>query len=526
MEISVTTAEMRAYDKYAIEKLKIPGLVLMENAGRSVAEAILRHYGPVKEKSVLIFCGKGNNGGDGFVAARYLHNRGANITIALTGKKSQLKGDARTNYEILRELVKNVRRPSVLRIVELQSRRILSMLPQPQIIVDAIFGTGFSGEVGGLVKDVIGWINKSKAWKISIDVPSGVGSNNGDITRHVVKADLCITLGFNKNDLFVGNTISYTNKLEVVDIELPNQVLKAKPPKTYIVSMNDVRIKLPVRSLNAHKHSVGKVFILAGARGFAGAAIMASTAGMKAGAGSVVLGVPYSVYPIVAKKMIEIMVEPLQETSDGTLGLASIKKIREFVDWADVIIVGPGLSRHAETQKVVCKIVTEVTKSTIIDADGLNALAANISALKRHKSKHLILTPHTGEFSRLSKLSITEIENNRIEVAREFAKKFRLTLVLKGSPTVTASGNGEVFINSTGNPGMATAGSGDVLTGLIGGLFAQKMQQTEAAYSGAFLHGRAGDLAKIKFGEKSMMAMDILRFIPAAIQETEQQISL
>ena len=526
MEVVVTSAEMQACDRYAIDTLKIPGLTLMENAGRGVVEMMEKHFGSLTGKTVVILCGKGNNGGDGYVVARHLFNRGAKVVVGVLGKGSEIKGDAKINYECLQRIAAKFKKGGMLQIQDLKSNKTLRLLPQADIVVDAIFGTGFSGEVRESYKSVIEWINKVDSKKVSVDVPSGVNANNGEISNVAVKADLTVTMALNKIGLIASGGMCCAGQVEVVDISIPKEIVALQKPTTFIVHGEDVRKVLPVRPLNAHKHSVGKIFVLAGSRGYTGAAAMTASSAMRAGAGAVILGTPNSVYPILAKKLTEVMVEPLPDTEEGTLSLAAFDKIQEHMQWADIIICGPGISRNRETCQLIWRIISECDKKMLMDADGLNNLSEKISLLKNHLSKEIIITPHMGELSRLTGLSVVEIEKDRVRIARQTAKQFRLTLVLKGAPTVTADETGMVYINSTGNPGMASAGMGDVLSGLIGGLWAQGMAKTEAAYSGVYLHGYSGDLAMKKYGEKSLLAMDVHSFIPQSILEVEGGITL
>ena len=525
MDAIVTSAEMRECDRYAIQQLGIPGIILMENAGRETAGMMEKHFGPIAGKTVLILCGKGNNGGDGYVVARHLFNRGARVVVGVLGKGSEIKGDAKINYESLQKIAAKFKRTGMLRIQDLKSSKTLRMLPDADIIVDAIFGTGFSGEVRESYKSVIEWINKAGGRKVSIDLPSGVNADNGEISNLAVKADLTITMALNKIGLITGAGMSCTGKVEVVDTSMPKQVVMLYKPRTFIIRSDDVCKVLPVRGLNAHKHSTGKIFILAGSPGYTGAAALAASTALIAGAGAVILGTPKSVYPILAKKLTEVMVEPLPESDEGTLSLDGYDKILKHLEWSDLLICGPGISRNSETCRLVWKIVSNYRKKILIDADGLNNISEKISILKNHPGREIIITPHTGELSRLTGILPPDIEKNRVIVARQIGKQFQLTVVLKGAPTVTADETGYAYVNSTGNPGMATAGMGDVLAGLIGGLWCQGMNRTEAAYAGAYLHGYAGDLAKIKYGERSLIASDLQRFLSESILDVESSIS-
>ncbi|MBI3586633.1 MAG: NAD(P)H-hydrate dehydratase, partial [Ignavibacteriales bacterium] len=300
------------------------------------------------------------------------------------------------------------------------------------------------------------------------------------------------------------------------------QVVSSSPKfKTHLVEARDVGGMLPPRPSTAHKYTVGKVFVLAGSKGYTGAAALCATAVLKSGAGAVVLGTPESVYPVLAKKLTEPIVIPLPATSEGTVAKTGYDVILERANWADVLVVGPGLSQNPETQELICELVTHYSGNIVIDADGLNAIAKMFLKKKQLIKGPCILTPHGGEFSRLTGKSSKEIETNRIESARIFATATKRTIVLKGAPTATASADGHVYLNSTGNPGMATVGSGDVLTGLIAALWAQGMEQTAAAYSGVFLHGLAGDLASTEYGERSLVAHDLIDFLSQAFKDVE-----
>ncbi|MBI3195743.1 MAG: NAD(P)H-hydrate dehydratase [Ignavibacteriae bacterium] len=526
MELAVTSDEMCAFDGYAINTLKIPSLLLMENAGKSVVQKMNEHFGDLSGKLIYVLCGKGNNGGDGFVVARHLLIHGSKVVVILTCKPSELKGDPLTNFNILKSLKSKSRQSreshkSWSRLVSFSSLKKLKMLQQPDFVVDALFGTGFKGKLTGKYKVLVEWANELPSRKVSIDIPSGVNSDNGVTEGVAFKAGLTVTMSFKKTGLTLNQGRNYSGQLEVVDIGVPTDLSVVGKFQTYIIEQKDVQAKLPVRPYNAHKHSVGKIFVLAGSVGLTGAAAMVSESAMKAGAGAVVLGTPKSVYSILAKKLTEVMTEPLDATDEGSLSQTSLLAIEKHLQWSDVFVLGPGLSRNKETQRLIQHLVSTSTKPMLIDADGLNAIAENPSCLKKRKAKEVILTPHMGELSRIINLSSEEIEKNRVEIAKRVAKEFKITVVLKGAPTVTATTDGTVFINSTGNPGMATAGSGDVLAGVIAGLWGEGMNVDDAAWSGVFLHGKAGDLAKEKFGERSLLATDIQNYLPEAIRQVE-----
>lgn len=522
MERLVTAEQMRACDKLAIRTLGIPAVVLMENAGRAVAMAAERHLGSPAGKVVAVLCGRGNNGGDGFVAARHLANSGAQVIVVITGRPAEIKGDAAVQFKILKSIL-NQRPKNRIRILS-YSPTMFGRIERPDIIIDALFGTGFIGEVRKPYDRVIDWMNAQKAPIIAVDIPSGLNSDRGSVDNIAVRATETVTMGLKKIGLFIGKGPEHTGRITLEHIGVPNYVFPLAGPKTYLIQRADVRDQLPKRPFHAHKHSVGKIFVLAGSPGLTGAASMTAQAAMRMGAGAVVLGTPRSVYPILAKKLTEVMTEPLADTEAGTVSSQAHSTIRQYVKWSDAIIIGPGLGRHPQTQSFVVRLLQEIKKPLLLDADGLNAFTDKPSLLARSKNRQIVITPHAGELSRLINVPSGEIEDNRVDVARASAKRFGVIVVLKGAPTVTATPDGDVIVNATGNPGMATAGSGDVLSGIIGTLLSQQVSPSAAAYCGAYVHGLAGDIAKASLGERALMAMDILHKIPSALNTIEKNL--
>jgi ADP-dependent NAD(P)H-hydrate dehydratase / NAD(P)H-hydrate epimerase len=518
-----TAPEMKEIDRITIEKIGISGLVLMENAGSGVVKIIESKYGNIENKSFLIVCGKGNNGGDGFVVARHLYNKGAKVKVLILKKQTELKGDAAINFRILSGIVRRTKKKEMLQIIAYRNIRQLSRFTKIDLIVDAIFGTGFFGKIPHDIESLIRWINKTNITTVSIDIPSGINADNGNVENIAVRADLVVTMGLKKVGLLVGKSVNYIGEIKTVDISIPRTLTAELKSKNLQVEREDIRRDLPLRHKTAHKYQLGKILVLAGSSGYTGAAAMAAQSAMKTGVGAVILCSPSNIYSILTKKLTEVIVQPLEATLEGSIGLCAYEKIRSFTKWADHLVVGCGLSVNQETIEVVLRILTNIDIPMLIDADGLKALSINPRILKKRKSKNLILTPHAGEFARLINLDTDEIEKDKINIAREFARENKLVLVLKGAPTITASPAGEVVINSTGNPGMATIGSGDVLAGIIGGLWGQGMNDFSAAYSGVYLHGLAGDLAKGKLGVKSLMATDIQKNISGAIMSIEKK---
>lgn len=514
----VTAEEMRWCDEYTIKKLGIPSLVLMENAGSGVAAIVRKRFGPLQAKKIAVLCGKGNNGGDGFVVTRHLLTDGASVTVFLLAHPREIKGDARVNYEIL----KKFERAGVSLHVK-QFALSSANTAHPDIVVDAMFGTGFSGKVREPYLGAIQWVNRQSVPVVSVDIPSGVNGTTGMVENISVKATETATLAFEKTGLLCNQGQEQVGRISVVDIGIPRTVAASLDERTLIVERNDVRTLLPRRPATAHKYSVGKVFVIAGSTGLTGAAAMASLSALRSGAGAVVLGTPESVYPILARKLNEVMVAPLPATSDGTVSAKAFDKALEKMGWADVVAVGPGLGQNSEVQAFVRRILQVFDGKLLIDADGLNAISVfGVNDLKKSRAQ-LVLTPHAGEFARLFKMNSNEVKENPVACVRKAARTIKRTVVLKGAPTATATSKGTVFLNSTGNPGMATAGAGDVLAGIVAGLWAQGMKTEDATYCGVYLHGLCGDLAKAKYGERSLLAMDLIDFLPEAFRAIEAE---
>ena len=520
MQLLATAEQMQRFDRIAIKKLGIPGLLLMENAGRSFTDELSRRAGPVGGKSVVVVCGKGNNGGDGYVIARHLLNRGCTVIVVLLCKRKDVQGDAKVNLDILASLLPVWKKN--LKLVYAPSSKALSRLQAPDIVVDAVFGTGFRGKAQGVYLAAIQWVNRSDAFVASVDICSGADASTGRVDGEAVKADLTVTFGLAKIGHYVGRARENSGDIVVTDISIPGILFDQENLSTYRIQSADVTGLLPHRPLTAHKYSVGKVFVLAGSRKFTGAPFMTAHAAMRTGAGAVIVGLPKSVQPVLARKFTEVMITPLDETEDGSISIAAYDSILERVGWADVVAIGPGLTRNPETLRLMRKLIPAIDKPLVMDADAFAALVGHSSLISRRRLP-TILTPHSGELGSVVGEEAAVIEADRVDAARRAARSFRCIVCLKGSPTVTALPSGKAFLNSTGNPGMATIGSGDVLTGVIATLLGQRMTPEAAAYSGVFLHGLAGDLAARKSGERSLMAMDILNHIPDALSSVEKR---
>ncbi len=509
---------MKEIDDLAVRQFGMPSLLLMENAGRSVVEEIEHRFGSIAGKSVLVVAGKGKNGGDGFVAARHALQRGASVTVLFIGDETEVQGDVKTNFKILKDM-------GDVRLTLCRSFKEKEFTQQRfDFIVDAIFGTSFHGVMRGKFGAAVEWINRQHHSKIiSVDVPSGLDTSTGEYSSPAVKACLTVTMAFPKIGLYLGRGREVTGSVVIADIQMPGRLMGKNKFQLFLTERKDIQNGLPIRSITAHKQSVGKIFVLAGSRGLTGAALLCSQSAMKAGAGAVVLGIPSAVFSAVARRTLEVMPYELPSTSEGSVATSAMGSIGPKMKWADVLLIGPGLSQNPETTELIQRVISMSEKTLVVDADGLNALSKNISLLKKRKCKAVILTPHLGEFSRLISLSVEDIEKNKIEIARSFARKNGVVLVLKGAPTMIAAPDGKVFVNPTGNAGMATAGSGDVLAGVIAALVGQHNTPVQAAINGVYVHGAAGDVARDEIGEMGMLAGDIMNRIPGVLKKMQDK---
>jgi NAD(P)H-hydrate epimerase len=499
----VTSKEMREIDRRTIEGFGVSGLALMERAGLAVAKRVRE----VSGHKVIVLAGSGNNGGDGLVVARNLHNDGYNVKVLLAGKKERLSPDCLSQY-----------RTAVKMGVPVEFRA----LPRPSdlhsaTVVDALFGTGLDRDLDGDVAKAVSVVNASRVQVVSVDIPSGVSADTGRIMGAAIKASCTVTFGIPKRGQVLYPGAAYTGKLYVEDIGFPRVLTESSDLKCNLVDRGDAAPLLPERRRYSHKGDYGHVFIVAGSRGKTGAALMAARACMRAGAGLVTIGVPESLTASFEASVIEEMLLPLPDTGEGALSYKALDRVLDFLDKkADVLAIGPGLGTAQETGKLVTGIIGACTSPMLVDADGINAIDS-IAVFKRVKAP-VIITPHPGEFSRLSGRSAAAIEKDRIEASMAFSRKTGAYIVLKGVPTVTAEPEGRVFINSTGNPGMAKAGAGDVLTGVISSMLAQGLGPLEASVLGVYLHGLAGDISADGAGLHSVIASDLIGCLPAAFK--------
>ncbi|MHA1280545.1 MAG: NAD(P)H-hydrate dehydratase [Candidatus Helarchaeota archaeon] len=502
--------EMRNLDRRTIEEYGIVEELLMENAGQASYFTILKEFG-VKDKYFVIFCGIGNNGGDGLVVARKIHSNCGKVTVFILGDRSKFKGAAKQNFDIADKLQ--------IEMVDLQDEASASeAVKSGDAIVDAIFGTGLDREVGGKYKDVIRLINASQKPVFSIDIPSGIHGDTGQIMGISVKAHYTTTFGLPKigNMLYPGFEMG--GKLYVSHISFPPKIYDSDQLR---IATNDP-IPIPPRSKDSHKGNYGKVLFIAGSSNYLGAPYFAALSFLKAGGGLSFLATPEDVSAFIGNKGSEIVFVPQKSTSSGSISLENKQQLLQFSENTDMVVIGPGLSLNEETQTLVRELSTEINKPLLIDGDGITAVANDLVTIKKRKAP-TILTPHIGEMARITRQQIDEIIRNKIDVLQNTAKELNATIVLKGAHSLIGYPDESVFINLSGNPGMATAGSGDVLTGTIAAMFGLGFSINDAVRMGVFMHGFAGDLAAKDKGEDGLIAGDIMAHLPEAMKRYREE---
>ena len=507
----ITATEMVKIDRRTIDEFGVAGDTLMERAGNGVFDAVLRMLGD-REGDVLVFAGRGNNGGDALVVARLLETYGIRNLTVLLAKESEIQGDALLNLERLKETEAKV---SVVGNAE-QLRQI--SMGDSDVIVDGILGTGIKGAVKGFYAEVIQRINDSGKEVVAIDIPSGINGDTGSHEGPCIRADATVTMALPKEGLLRADALDCVGKLEVVDIGIPEEVIQEAPSQADLLTGKELSALIPRRKRISHKGDYGRVFVLAGSRGFTGAAAMVCSSAMRAGSGLVFLGIPASLNPILEVKLTETMTVPLEETSDGTCAYSAKSKVFEQLSHCTNAVIGPGISTHPETAHLVEDILREAKIPLLIDADGLNCLQGKTEFLRNYPAP-VILTPHPGEMSRLTGLETKEILADPWKVAGEYAREWGAIVVLKGAETVVADADGSLYINVAGDAGMASGGMGDVLSGVIASLVGQGLEPIDAARLGTFVHGRAGEIGVERKGQLSLIASDVIELLPFAFEE-------
>ena len=513
----LSASAMKSMDRQATERYGIPGSILMENAGRESVELIRwLNKGELKNVKVLILAGKGNNGGDGLVIARHLLNQGAKPEVWLMAEGEQLAGDARLNYDILTAM----QAPLQTLLTETELSGFTQALLGADLVVDALYGIGFQGQLGELESRVIQLINSASAVVIAIDIPSGLEADSGNSWGEAVRADYTVSFAAPKQGFFQPGAGEYLGQVLIADISIPQALQAEAQFPDALIDTELVKPWLQPRQPMGHKGDYGHLLVIGASAGMSGAVSMTCRAALRSGAGLVTAAVPQSLVGVVDSSAAELMCRGLAETPEITIAAEALPAIEALLGTSSVCAIGPGMSRYREAGTIMQFVLEHTGIPVLIDADGLNSLQDNTNILSRRQVP-VVLTPHPGEMARLTGLSIGEIQRQRLKVAREYSQRWGVILVLKGHNTIVSTASGEIYLNPTGNPGMATAGSGDVLSGIISGLMCQGLSPLNATVAGVYIHGRAGDRgAQIK-GQRGLVAGDLIDHLPVVLYELE-----
>ena len=531
----LTAAEMREVDRLTSERYAIPSLQLMETAGSRVADACYHAIdrASAEPTRIAVLCGKGNNGGDGFVAARHLQSSGTKVTLYLFSEPRELRGDAATNFHRWTAIGNHV----VAITDEAAWQTAWLEISNANVIVDAVFGTGFRGAASGVIANAISNVNRrsknataaSPALILAVDTPSGLPSDDEPAEGPVLYAHKTVTFTAPKPGQLISRDSVAVGMLEVADIGSPSVLVEeiGHGALRWVEPQEFARLPL-VRSVDSHKGLYGHALIVAGSLGKSGAAVMAAYAALRAGAGLVTVATPDPVLPVVAAAHPEIMTEPLAATSQGTAAMENLAQGRfeNIAENKDVLALGPGLGLHPETQDFIRKVVLQTELPLVLDADGLNAFAGNADVLRARKTKFLAITPHPGEMARLLMSSTKDVQQDRVKSAQDAARRWNAHVILKGSHTIIAAPDGQIFVNTSGNAGLAKGGSGDILTGVLAALTAQfqTADWTRVLALGVYLHGKAAEFAAKNTDESGLLATEAAAAIPRARHQLLQEL--
>jgi NAD(P)H-hydrate epimerase len=508
----LTGSEMREADRRTIEDLGVPARSLMENAGQAVVRTMARELPDLPKRRVAVICGKGNNGGDGLVVLRSLASQGVPAKAWVLSSFEDLSGDVRYNLEAALE----ARLPVEATPDQSSWRQALGEISKADVIVDAILGTGLTRAAAGLLQQAIRDINELPAFKVAVDVPSGLSSDTGEIHGLSIAADLTVALAAPKVCHLVPPASLRSARLEVVDIGIPKSVLENVGARFRTIAPDELREFLPRRKAEAHKGDFGHLLIVGGSVSKPGAAVMAAHAALRAGVGLVTVAAPRGALSLMAPALPEAMWEPLDQTAEGAIAASAHTRLQELLGGKTSMAIGPGLGQNPETVGLLKRLVVENELPIVVDADGLNAYQEDVGAIPRRRP--LALTPHPGEAGRLLGCAARDVQKNRLESVRKLAEQTDTYVLLKGYRTLVCDPPGNVFINLTGNPGLATGGSGDVLTGIVGALI-NRLPVDVALRVAAYLHGLAGDLAAAELGQTSLIATDVIHCLPKALRQ-------
>ncbi|MFA5535857.1 MAG: NAD(P)H-hydrate dehydratase [Bacillota bacterium] len=516
----VTGEEMRKLDQDTIQNYFLSSMVLMEQAALRVAElASFKLNNQLANKRILVFTGKGNNGGDGFAAARLLSQAGAIVSVFMICRPEELTGDALTNYRAFQRFGGKTR--FLQRESDLQ--RVALALINTDLIIDALYGTGFKGNVTGLAMDLLNMLNENNIPIIAVDLPSGLHANTGQVGQIAIRANATVTFGLPKIGLLLEPGASFAGELWLGDISLPAQLIKKADLKTQLISEELCQGLLPLRPSTGHKGTFGHVFAVGGSEGMTGAICLAAEAALRTGSGLVTAGIPRSLNYIMEIKTTEIMTKPLPETEVMSIGLEALEPILSLQGGIEAYLFGPGMFRHPSTGSLLKAVLGRLERPAVLDADALNLLRGeNLKELFRNVKGPLVITPHPGEMAGLLGVQVKDVQADRVQIAKEAARDWQVVVVLKGAKTLVADPLGNLYVNSGGNSGLATGGSGDVLAGMVASFLGQGLKTTEAAILAVYLHGLAGDLAAEQKGHFSLTAGDLLDFLPMAFLNLKQ----
>jgi NAD(P)H-hydrate epimerase len=508
----VTAQEMRELDRLTIEKYGVPSLRLMENAGAAVARALLERFGKAAKGGVLVVAGKGNNGGDGLVAARHLKKKRIPCEVVLLARKESLSPDAAENLRAYLNV-----KGTLFEAEENFPALLAQRLKDTKLVLDAILGTGLKEDVRGAYAEAIALINSSGLPVVAADVPSGLDGDTGKPLGAAIKAELTVALGYAKLGEVIHPGVSYVGELVVADIGIHPDAVKEVGPAIELLEEAEIGRLVPERAADSHKGTYGHLLAVAGSRGKTGAAILACRAAMRAGAGLVTLAAPRALNDIFAGALVEVMTEPLRDNADEEMAPVGDHEWRRILEKKSAVLFGPGVGVDDSARGALWWLLKNIATPLVVDADGLNLLAGDVEILSSAKQPP-VLTPHPGEMARLIGGDTAAVNGDRVGVARSFARQHRCYVVLKGARTVIATPAGRVFINPTGNPGMASGGMGDVLAGILAALLAQGLPTEDALKLGVFVHGFAGDRVAMVKGQIGLIASDVIEALPECLK--------
>lgn len=508
----LSAATMREADDYTARILGLPSRTLMETAGRAAADVLDVLADGLENRRVTIFCGPGNNGGDGFVVARVLHQRRARVQVVLTGDASRMSEDSNANLELLQHIAEN---DPQLEILHLDSPESLNPF-QPEWIVDGLLGIGTKGQLREPFREMAAWINASPAPVLALDIPTGLDADTGEASPDTIIATATVTFAAAKYGHYLGEGRAFTGDLYVADIGISEYILRKENVR--VSTDRAVRELWPERAVDAHKYSTGRVLAITGSRDFPGAAILSGNAAAAAGAGAVMIATSSSARPLVQEELIEVMSTGLPETNAGTLSINAFDSLQSRLERADAVVLGPGIGRHPDTTKLIHRLLSVLTLPAVIDADALHALAGHPDLLRRYSRGKWVITPHLGELRTL--LGDDSIQpGDRFELAPKLAQDLQCVVVLKGSPAIVASPEGSVILSEPVSQALATAGTGDVLSGVIGALLAQGLSPTNAAITALHTTGRAAQSLTVDRPSQTIVASELITALPYSISE-------